>query len=263
MSATPQEYTIDEISAASGVPSRTIRFYQAEGVLPSPRKQGRVALYGPHHLERLQLISTLQDRGLRLRAIRDVLKRSDSSGDTIEEWLGVSARMEGFVEDKPQTMSVSELTQFLGETPQIDLGELEAAGLVEVLEPDSNLHYRIPSPGLLRVALALGRAGIHLQVAVGLRQILEKRLARAADELVSYAIQHIGQGFGHSDAPQDITAAVDALMPNAAGGDAVQLIFAREVSRAASERLHEGFRVVTQRQSTKQHSTAKPHEPGT
>ena len=33
----PGEYTIDELAARSGVPSRTIRFYQAKGVLPPPR----------------------------------------------------------------------------------------------------------------------------------------------------------------------------------------------------------------------------------
>src|SRR6266540_4593263 len=70
-----RNYTIDELAAAAGLPSRTVRHYQSEGVLPSPRREGRVAVYAASHLERLQLIGRLQDRGLRLDAIRDVLRQ--------------------------------------------------------------------------------------------------------------------------------------------------------------------------------------------
>ena len=67
-------YTIDELAHAAGLPSRTVRHYQSEGTLPPPRRAGRVAFYGPQHLERLRLIGRLQDRGLRLDAIRDALR---------------------------------------------------------------------------------------------------------------------------------------------------------------------------------------------
>ncbi len=40
------EFTIDELSARSGIPSRTIRYYQSEGALPPPERRGRVARYG-------------------------------------------------------------------------------------------------------------------------------------------------------------------------------------------------------------------------
>ena len=35
------------------VPSRTIRYYQSKGALPKPTIRGRVAFYGPGHVERL------------------------------------------------------------------------------------------------------------------------------------------------------------------------------------------------------------------
>ena len=54
-------YTIDELSAHTGVPSRTIRFYQSSGALQKPAKRGRIAYYGPEHVERLALIGQLQD----------------------------------------------------------------------------------------------------------------------------------------------------------------------------------------------------------
>ena len=72
------QYTIDELASESGVPSRTIRFYQSKGTLPPPKRRGRVAYYSAGHLDRLHVISELQDRGLRLDAIRDALDSSDN-----------------------------------------------------------------------------------------------------------------------------------------------------------------------------------------
>ena len=37
----PSGYTIDELTAATGVPSRTIRFYQSKGTLEKPEIRGR------------------------------------------------------------------------------------------------------------------------------------------------------------------------------------------------------------------------------
>ena len=50
-------YTIDQLAAHTGVPSRTIRFYQSRGALPAPVRRGRKAYYGPTHVERLELIA--------------------------------------------------------------------------------------------------------------------------------------------------------------------------------------------------------------
>src|SRR5207302_4738297 len=80
------EYTIDQLATLTRVPSRTIRFYQSKGALPSPRIRGRVAYYGPDHIERLKLIGSLQDRGLRIRAIRDLLVQADKGELALNEW---------------------------------------------------------------------------------------------------------------------------------------------------------------------------------
>ncbi len=37
---TSDELSLDELAERSGVSSRTIRYYQSEGVLPAPRKDG-------------------------------------------------------------------------------------------------------------------------------------------------------------------------------------------------------------------------------
>ena len=73
----PTGYTIDELASAARVPSRTIRFYQSRGALMAPEIRGRVAFYGAPHVERLKLIAQLQDRGLRIDAIGDLLASID------------------------------------------------------------------------------------------------------------------------------------------------------------------------------------------
>lgn len=244
------DLTIDQLASASGVPSRTIRFYQARGLLPAPKKRGRVALYGQAHLERLQLISELQDRGLRLRAIREVLSRPEASNEMVRDWLGVSERVRHFDEDKPQMMSEEQLHALFGAPRAGITAMLVKRGAISRQGHGAHgqrQQFIVRSPALLHAAAALGNAGISLEVAIHLGEILEKRLAKAADELVAYAIDHIGRGFGRSDDPKDVAEAVEALLPQATGGEAVRLIFAREVSRAAAEHMRQGMKKVTER----------------
>ncbi len=119
-----REYTIDELAVETGVPSRTIRFYQSKGALPSPQIRGRVAYYGAAHVERLKLIGTLQDRGLRIRAIRDLLAQADQGEVSIHEWLGLEQQLqEPWADDRPKVVSEAELQALVGPRPGA-IGEL-------------------------------------------------------------------------------------------------------------------------------------------
>ena len=86
--------TIDELAAATGVPTRTVRFYQARGALMRPEIRGRVAFYGDAHVERLRLIAQLQDRGLRIDAIRDLVAGIDRGELDLAEWLGLEREVQ-------------------------------------------------------------------------------------------------------------------------------------------------------------------------
>lgn len=235
------EYTIDELSAKTGIPSRTIRFYQAKGVLASPRKRGRVAVYDHAHVERLELVNELQDKGLRLRAIKELLSRPDTDAETIQEWLGIGQQIGTYALDEPQLMTEAQVKEALGgEVRRGVIAELVRSGAIERRGEGVTARFLVDSPALLRISGELQKAGVSLDVAITMRQILEKRLRRAAEELVDYAIEHIGKGFGRSDDPRDVQEAVEALFPSAPGGEAVRVIFAREISRVASERLQHG-----------------------
>jgi len=66
----PIQMKLGELAKAAGVSPRTVRYYIAQGVLPSPGRLGPMTRYGREHLERLQLIRRLQDQRLSLAEIR-------------------------------------------------------------------------------------------------------------------------------------------------------------------------------------------------
>ena len=231
------EYTIDELATATRVPSRTIRFYQSKGALPSPRIRGRVAFYGPEHVERLKLIGTLQDRGLRIKAIRDLLAQADKGELMINEWLGLEQQLqEPWANDRPRVLSERELQDLVGDRPGA-IAELLRLGQV-VRRGDS---YLVHSPTLLQVALRLEAAGIDFETGVGASDILRKHLRRATSELTDYFYRRIGEGFGREVSAAELTDAYRALRP--LGQEAVRVVFAREMERSLRKLLESGATV--------------------
>lgn len=223
-------YTIDELSAASGVPSRTIRFYQSKGTLPPPVRRGRVAYYGADHLERLQLIGELQDRGLRLDAIRDVLDRAAQGGDAVFQWLGIGERLQvPWTDDRPVVLTEDELLDRFGRRPGV-LAELARTGLVERQGHSRPASYVVPSPGLLDIAARLDAAGVEPVTAWEAAGIIRSKLARATDDLVKFFVERTGEGFADGGDPERVAEAFEALRPLAA--QAVQLLFAQEMERS-------------------------------
>lgn len=75
-----ERYGVEELAALGGVTRRTVRYYVQEGLLPAPLGVGRGRHYGPQHLERLQALKALQERGLSLEEIRRELDRPPGRG---------------------------------------------------------------------------------------------------------------------------------------------------------------------------------------
>jgi DNA-binding transcriptional MerR regulator len=228
-------FTIDELAAESRVPSRTIRFYQSKGVLPRPELRGRVAYYTDAHIERLKLIASLQDRGLRIDAIRDLCERIDKGELDVNEWLGLEAQLQrSWINDQPRTLTEPELRDLTGKDRPGFLAALARAGLVD---RRGEVFY-VPSPALLQVALRLDAAGVDLDIARGAESILRKHLSRAAEDLAKYFFDHAQDGFGRNATGQDLNAVFEELRPM--GLEAVRLIFAREVERVIRKLVESG-----------------------
>ncbi|MBE3565649.1 MAG: MerR family transcriptional regulator [Thermogemmatispora sp.] len=66
----------------TGIPSRTIRFYNTQGLLPPPQKRGRVAYYSGEHVRVLTLIKELKEKhNLPLDLIRQLLEIRAQHGE--------------------------------------------------------------------------------------------------------------------------------------------------------------------------------------
>ncbi len=226
------EYTIDELATVSKVPSRTIRFYQSKGALQAPTIRGRVAVYGPEHAERLKLIAQLQDRGLRIDAIRDLVASIDKGEVDLAEWLGVERQMQAsWANDQPRTVTEAELYELAGAQRPGLLADLVRSKLVE-RKGDVLL---LQSPALLTVAMKLEAAGIDLETAVQASSILRKHMQRAVADVVDLFLSHAKDGKISAESAGDL---FQALRPM--GLEAVRVIFGREMESALRKLLESG-----------------------
>ena len=71
--ATPERFSIDELSTLAGVTPRTVRYYIAEGLVDRPQGEKRGAHYLRRHLEQLLLIRRWTDAGLSLDRVRELI----------------------------------------------------------------------------------------------------------------------------------------------------------------------------------------------
>jgi len=223
--------SLDELAEATGVPPRTIRYYQAEKLLQKPKrdaKDARLARYGDEQVERLRLIGELRDRGLKLPAIRTLLNEGDTS-TRVADWLGLDSQLRGsWGRDAPRIVDRDELASLLGDTPAGTQGQLEDGGVLV----RQGASWLVPSPGLLDLALRLIGDGVRVDLVVEAGTILNRHLGKAANELIELFVTAIGQGYGSGT---DTSTLVDALRP--AAGDAAGVIFGLQLERAIAALL--------------------------
>jgi DNA-binding transcriptional MerR regulator len=134
------DYTLQHLADLADVTPRTIRYYIAQGLLPSPGA-GAGARYGEHHLERLRQIKRLQRAHLPLAEIRAQLARG-SATDYIASVLHESA-------PRPRPMAAPAMAPLAPipawlpsprHGPQPDRSQWDRIAL----SPDVELHIRRP-----------------------------------------------------------------------------------------------------------------------
>lgn len=171
--------TIDELARQVALPVRTIREYHTMRLLPPPERRGRVGLYGPRHVQRLQLITRLQRRGYSLAGIRDLLGAWESGTD-LTTLLGVGQGQAG-LDEAPLRLTRAELLQRL---PALEdaaaLDRARQAGLVRQHGEDQVI---VRSPALLALAADWIRAGVPPADALGVIEVLTGDLGALARTL--------------------------------------------------------------------------------
>lgn len=152
---------VRDLCAATGVSRQVVHFYVREGLLPPGRKTGRnQAVYGPEHIDRIQLVRRLQhERFLPLKAIKALLAERDDSLTAPQRAFLAGMRAELVDGDGRGTVALQDVLG-QGFTQEEDVRELLEAGLLPHEVVDGQV--RLPREELLILELmgALRAAGL-------------------------------------------------------------------------------------------------------
>jgi DNA-binding transcriptional MerR regulator len=131
----PQLLRIDDLAHFSGISSRTIRFYNTQGLLPAPIMRGRVAYYNQEHLLVLGIIRELKEQqNLPLEVIKQLLDIRAQQGD-VQMNLALKQRMLRTLTGGAQQVRLSkeELAQQASVSGE-EIAELVSQGLLFPIE---------------------------------------------------------------------------------------------------------------------------------
>jgi DNA-binding transcriptional MerR regulator len=173
---------IDDLAHITGIPGRTIRFYNTEGLLPPPLMRGRVAYYTHEHQQVLNIIKELKERqNLPLHIIKQLLQIRAEQGD-VQMNLALKQRLlHTLTTNTPQVQfSKEELIQRTGASAA-SIEEMVQQGLLFPGESEGQQTFTGDDLLLLELYQGLERLGLPLAlpalIRFQLRQLVRSELA--------------------------------------------------------------------------------------
>jgi DNA-binding transcriptional MerR regulator len=228
-------WRIGDLARESALSVRNIREYQDRGLLPAPRRDGRVAWYDEEHLVRLRLISRLLDRGYTIAVIRDLLD-AWSAGRDLHDVLGLETTVSRpWTDEEPGRATLLQLRRrFRG---QLTPGRLRRTVRLGLVVP-SGAAFTIPSPRLLDAGTDLVAAGIPLATVLDMVERVQRDLRSPADRFVRMVFDQLlppdsPEGLPTGDELPEVTRTVEKLRPHAQL--AVSALFARAMRSAVDD----------------------------
>src|SRR5438477_12504908 len=124
-------WTVEELAQKAGTTVRNVRVYQDRGLLRPPHRKGRLGLYDPEHLHRLQLVLRMLRRGYPLAVIRELIEAWETRRDIgsvlgLEEAITAPYQAEG-----PRRVSAARFRELLG-GDEVAAARAVESGLAEV-----------------------------------------------------------------------------------------------------------------------------------
>jgi len=201
------EFGVDELARRAGTTVRNVRLYVERGLLPRPRRQGRVSHYRHEHLTRLQLVLRLIGRGYTLSAIKELTEAWDA-----QRGLGDVLGLEDAEESRQVTLDELE-RRFPADQLHDTLADAISLGLVV---PHGE-GFIIPSPTLLEAGTELVAGGIPLAAVLDVVRKTRRATAELADAFVEMFMEHIWQPFEAAGMPgerlDDVVGAINRQRP--------------------------------------------------
>ncbi|MEA3077749.1 MAG: hypothetical protein QOF60_2657 [Actinomycetota bacterium] len=204
------DYRVEQLAAKADVSVDTVRFYQSRGLLPPPRRQGRVAYYGDEHLDRLARIRTLQGRGLNLATIQRLMA---GELDAADEALVTAISSTTATNEEGETFTLEELA----ERSRIPLGLLRAVlreGLLIPRKLGGLDRFTTADVDAAAAGLRLLEAGLPLPEILDLARTHDRAMRAVAERAVELFDTHVRHPLRTSTLADDEAAArlVDAFL---------------------------------------------------
>ncbi len=201
------EFSVTETAERTGTTVDTIRYYQTIGLLHGPRREGRNAVYDDSHVERLERIRALADRGFSLKAIRALLELGDG-GDA--DKLLLAALEQSAIETR---YSAADLAREV-DVPKAILASIERSGLLdEGIGEDPAKKFSQGDLEIARGARRLLRYGFPITRLIGLALKHDRGVRRVVDETIDLFDEHVRKASGGSEDPEAVAEAFRELLP--------------------------------------------------
>jgi DNA-binding transcriptional MerR regulator len=200
-----QEHRVEDLARRTGLSVDTIRFYQKRGLLPPPRREGRVAWYGPEHSERLERIRELQQRGLSLALIRRLFDGELDATDLLLAAEVADASGE-------ELLTLAELAARSG-VPEALLEAVAREGLLTTHLHDGVVRYGAGDVDVVRAGLRLLEGGLPLPELLALARRQHAMTRAIAEDAVAMFDEFVRQPLRESSSTDEDRAArlVDAF----------------------------------------------------
>lgn len=236
-------YRVDELAARCRVSVDTVRFYQAQGLLPAPEREGRLAWYSDDHLDRLERIRDLKDKGFTLASIKRLLS---GNADEADEALvsAVAGSVPG--EASGELLTVEQLAERTGVSAAL-LSAIEREGLISARMVDGEPRYTASDASAVTSGVSLLEAGLPLSELLDLARRHDEAMRAVAEQAVEMFITFVrdpiraSAGDDH-DAGERLVEAFNKMLP--ATSALVANHFQRVLLKVAQERIEsEGLEI--------------------
>jgi DNA-binding transcriptional MerR regulator len=204
-------YRVDELAARCGVSVDTVRYYQAQGLLERPAREGRVAWYTDAHLERLARVRELKERGLTLATIARLLTGELDAADE-----ALATALAG-AEDSSGELSLDELAARTGISAAL-LQALEREGLLVARHGDGEPRYSPADAEAVAAGLALLEAGVPLGELLDLARRYDAAMRGIAEHAVELFVRFVhdpiqGSAASEQEASERVVTAFRQMLP--------------------------------------------------
>ena len=208
-----EEFTVDELAQRANMTVRNVRAYTTRGLIDPPRLVGRTGYYSTSHLNRLNLIRSLLDRGFTLAAVENALAGTPGAAPDLALDL-ISLFEVADLETEPQRLSRAEFDEMTGKkVSDRDLQRLTDLELIEV-DGDALL---ILLPEVVRPGISALALGLSAETVISIATVQRQHLRNIAADTVRRVTEELVQPVLDAGLPEaetfEILQKVEAMIP--------------------------------------------------